>query len=71
LHKRHAKINKFATIDSFIILLLDNGRLYCRGINNGGVFGARTNPLVLSDLKLTSFAKTHDELFKGEKIVDF
>jgi hypothetical protein len=25
----------------------------------------------LSDLKLSSFAKTHDELYKGEKIVDF
>lgn len=71
MHKRHAKIKKFAAIDSFIILLLDNGRLYCRGTNNGGVFGARTNPLVMSDLELASFSKTHDELFKGEKIVDF
>lgn len=70
LEKRHAKIKKFFAIDRFIILLLDNGRLYCRGVNNGGVFGARTNPLVLSDLTLTSFARTHDELFKGEKIVD-
>lgn len=25
----------------------------------------------MSDLKLSSFARTHDELFKGEKIVDF
>lgn len=71
LEKRHAKIKKFTAIDRFILLLLDNGRLYCRGVNNGGVFGARTNPLVMSDLKLSSFAKTHDELFKGEKIVDF
>lgn len=71
LAKRHAKIKKVAAIDRFIMLLLDNGRIYCRGINNGGVFGARTNPLVLSDLQLSSFAKTHDELYKGEKIVDF
>jgi len=71
LGKRHAKIKKLAAIDRFVILLLDNGRLYCRGINNGGVFGARTNPLVLSDLELSSFAKTHDELFRGDKIVDF
>ena len=60
LGKRHAQIKKLAAIDRFIILLLDNGRLYCRGVNNGGVFGARTNPLVLSDLELSSFAKTHD-----------
>lgn len=71
LSKRHAKIKKVAAIDRFIMLLLDNGRIYCRGINNGGVFGARTNPLVLSDLQLSSFAKTHDELYKGEKIIDF
>jgi hypothetical protein len=51
--------------------LLSNGRIYCRGYNNGGVFGARQNHLVLSDLKLNSFTKTYDELYKGEKIVDF
>lgn len=71
LAKRHAKIKKVAAIDRFIILLLDNGRIYCRGINNGGVFGARTNPLIMSDLQLESFAKTHDALYKDEKIVDF
>jgi len=53
-----------------LILLLDNGRLYCRGINNGGIFGARTNPLIMSDLELSTFHKTHDELYKDEKIVD-
>jgi hypothetical protein len=53
-----------------LILLLDNGRLYCRGNNNGGIFGARTNPLVMSDLNLSTFAKTHDELYKNEKIID-
>jgi len=70
LSKRHARIKKFFAIDSFIILLLDNGRLYCRGINNGGIFGARMNPLVMSDLELSSFARTHDELYKNEKIID-
>jgi hypothetical protein len=69
--KRHAKIVKFFAIGQYIILLLDNGRLYCRGNNNGGIFGARTNPLVMNDNILASFHKTHDELFKGEKIVDF
>jgi alpha-tubulin suppressor-like RCC1 family protein len=60
ISKRHAKIKKFAAIDRFILLLLDNGRIYCRGINNGGVFGARTNPLVMSDNQLPSFSRTHD-----------
>ena len=50
LSKRHSKIKKFTAINRFIILLLDNGRLYCFGTNNGGVFGARSNPLVMSDL---------------------
>ena len=71
LHKKHAKILKFAAIDRFILLLLDNGRLYCRGINNGGVFGARLNPLVMSDLSVSQFSRVNDELYRGEKIVDF
>ena len=69
--KRHAKIKKFTAINRFILLLLDNGRLYCFGRNKAGVFGARQNPLVMSDLWLETFAKTHDALYKNEKIVDF
>lgn len=53
------------------MLLLDNGRLYGFGKNKAGVFGARTNPLVMSDLELRTFARTYDELYKNEKIVDF
>jgi alpha-tubulin suppressor-like RCC1 family protein len=71
LSKRHAKIKKIAAIDSFILLLLDNGRIYGYGKNKAGVFGARTNPLVLSDIELASFARIYDALFKNEKIVDF
>ena len=71
LHKRHAKIKKFVAIDTFVLMLLDNGRLYCYGINDTGLFGARLNPLVMSDLTLKSFYKTHDALYKNEKIVDF
>ena len=33
LGKRHATIKKFTAIDRFIILLLDNGRLYSYGRN--------------------------------------
>ena len=54
-----------------MLVLLSDGRIYCRGQNQGGVFGARQNPKVLSDIMLRRFAKTHDEHYKGEKIVDF
>ena len=50
---------------------MDNGRLYSYGKNKAGVFGARQNPLVLSDTNLRMFAKTYDALYKNEKIVDF
>lgn len=71
LSKRHAKIKKLVAIDTFMLLLLDNGRIYGYGKNKAGVFGARTNPLVISDIELTNFARTHDALYKNEKIVDF
>jgi alpha-tubulin suppressor-like RCC1 family protein len=60
LNKRHSKIKKMAAVDRFVMLLLDNGRLYSYGNSKAGVFGARTNPLVLSDLVLTSFFRTYD-----------
>lgn len=50
LHKRHAKVKKFAAVDTAFLMLLDNGRIYCYGKNNTGLFGARQNPLVMSDL---------------------
>lgn len=53
------------------MLLLDNGRLYGYGKSKAGVFGARTNPLVISDIDLGSFYRTYDALYKNEKIVDF
>lgn len=71
LSKRHAHIKKLTAIDTFILLLLDNGRIYGYGKNKAGVFGARTNPLVISDIELHSFARTYDALYKNEKIVDF
>ena len=69
--KRHANIKKYVAIDQFILLLLDNGRIYSYGKNNGGVFGARLNPLIMSDLSLSEFYRIYDERFKNEKIVDF
>ena len=49
-----------AAVNNFIMVLLDDGRIYSRGINNGGVFGARKNSLIMSDNILKRFAKTHD-----------
>ena len=54
-----------------MLVLLSDGRIYCRGKNKGGVFGARQNSKVMSDVELYRFAKTHDEHYKNEKIVDF
>ena len=41
LHKRHAHVKKFAAIDTAILMLLDNGRIYGYGSNKKGLFGAR------------------------------
>ncbi|MCB0369136.1 MAG: hypothetical protein KDD45_06690 [Bdellovibrionales bacterium] len=71
MSKRHAKIKKVTAIDQFILMLLDNGRIYGFGKNKAGVFGARLNPLVISDNELGTWTKTNDELYKNEKIVDF
>lgn len=69
--KRHASVKKFIAIDQFVLVLLDNGRIYSYGKNNGGVFGARSNPLVQSDLRLSEFYRIYDADFKNEKIIDF
>lgn len=60
-----------AAINSYVMVLLEDGRIYCRGTNNGGVFGARQNDLIMSDQVLSKFAKTHDAHYKDERIVDF
>ena len=64
IHKRHAKVKKFAAVDTAFLMLLDNGRIYGYGKNHRGLFGARQNPLVISDLTLSSFYKTYDALYK-------
>ena len=52
IHHRHAKVKKFAAVDTAFLMLLDNGRIYGYGTNKKGLFGARLNPLVISDQKL-------------------
>lgn len=51
--------------------LLDDGRLYVVGVNNGGVFATRQNPRIVIDSKLHGLTKIVDHDFKGEKIVKF
>lgn len=65
IEKRHAKVKKIAAVDTAFLMLLDNGRIYCYGKNTTGLFGARLNPLVISDQELSSFYKTYDGLYKN------
>lgn len=58
-------------MDTAFLMLLDNGRIYGYGTNKAGLFGARSNPLVISDQELGTFYKTYDGAYKNEKIVDF
>ena len=71
LHKHHANVLKIASSGSNGFLLLDNGRLYAIGRNNGGVFGTRNNPKTITDNFLTSLTKVVDEDYSNERIVDF
>ena len=71
LHKHHANVSKIASCESNAFLLLDNGRLYAIGKNNGGVFGTRNNPKTLTDDYLTSLTQVVDADYSNERIVDF
>lgn len=51
--------------------LLDDGRLYVVGKNNGGLFATRKNPRVMDDDKAYGLTKIIDEDLKGEKIKRF
>lgn len=71
LHKHHAHVHKIASAGTNAFLLLDNGRLYAIGQNNGGLFGTRNNPKAVVDDILTSLTKVVDEDYANEHIVDF
>ena len=51
--------------------LLDDGRLYVIGVNNGGVFATRQNPRIMVDNNLLGLTKIVDHDLHGEKIVKF
>lgn len=53
------------------MILLENGRLFALGRNNGGVCATRTNPRIITDNVLGQLTKINDEPLRGEKIVDF
>lgn len=71
LHRNHQNVVKMRSVDGFTFFLLENGRLYVLGKNNGGVFATRKNPLINLDSSLLSITKVIDEDYKDEKIVNF
>lgn len=51
--------------------LLDDGRLYVTGKNNGGLFATRRNSRIMDDNRAYGLTKIIDEDLHGEKIVRF
>ncbi len=47
-------------VDKAAFFLLDNGRIYVIGVNNGGVFATRENPLIITDSIHTNLVKMID-----------
>ena len=60
LHKHHAHVTKIASSGVNAFFLLDNGRIYSIGKNEGGNLATRTNPRVMTDLKLHTLTKLID-----------
>lgn len=71
LDSHHAHVKKIKSSGSNAFFLLDDGRIYVTGTNNGGVFGTRTNPRVVEDNQFYGLTKIVDEDLKGQKIVKF
>ena len=71
LEKNQANVVKVKSIDGFTLLLLDNGRLYAIGMNNGGVLATRENPRIIDDNHLEVLTKIIDNDFKSQKILNF
>lgn len=71
LDSHHSHVKKIKSSGKNVFLLLDDGRIYVSGCNEGGVFGTRTNPRVVEDNQFMGLTKIVDEDFKGQKIVKF
>ena len=65
LEKNHCNVVKMKAVGYSAFFLLDNGRIYVIGKNNGGVFATRQNPLIMNDNIHDSLAKVIDDDFKG------
>lgn len=71
LHSHHANVVKVQSTGQNAIFLLDDGRIYVLGINQGGLFAIRRNHRVILDAFTESLTPIIDEDLHGEKIVDF
>jgi len=71
LHSHHAHVKKMKSTGSNAFFLLDDGRIYVIGLNNGGVFATRENPRIMTDNNLVGLTKIVDHDLHGEKIVKF
>lgn len=60
-----------SAVNSFSFFLLENGRIYVVGNNDGGVFATRHNPRVIDDNQLLNLTQIVDDDFRGDRIVDF
>lgn len=71
LDSHHAHVKKVKSAGKNAYFLLDDGRLYVTGINNGGAFATRQNPRVVVDNRFSSLTKIVDEDLHGKKITNF
>lgn len=65
IESKHTGVKKISAVGSFAMILLENGRLFAIGRNNGGVFATRTNPRIITDNILKELTKINDEPLGG------
>lgn len=58
-------MKKIKSSGSNAFFLLDDGRLYVVGVNDGGVFGTRENPRIVVDDNLMGLTKIVDHDLHG------
>lgn len=71
LDSHHAHVKKMKSTGKNAVFLLDDGRLYVIGKNNGGAFATRENPRIVTDNSVIGLTKIVDTDLKGQKIVKF
>lgn len=71
MNKNKNKINKMKAVGRAAYFLLSDGRIYVIGQNNGGFFGTRNNPNIVSDNYHQNLVKVIDSDYKDQHIVNF